>query len=120
MKNMTESKSSTTKNILCIKKKGFFGYPFVERAEGPDEDGIRWFTWYLEPNTNEYDQRMTVHMFAGDEIADIIIDEDIADDVADSALLYLSSRLRSVHLDVNRAVADTLFAITGNKHWLEV
>lgn len=92
---MTES-TSTGINILCIKKKGFFGYPYQENSGGYDEDGVRWWTWYLEPNTDDYTQRMMAFMYSGICFQDILIDEDIADDVADSTVQYLLSRLRGV------------------------
>ena len=117
---MTTSTSTGTKAILCIKVKGFLGGNHVYRAEGPDEDGIKWITWYLEKNTDDYSQLETAYYFAGDQLHDILIDDDVADEVSDRALEYLATRMRSASIKPNRTFLRTMFCATGDTRYLEM
>jgi hypothetical protein len=94
---MTTSISTETKNVIQIKLKGFFGGLDVDRSAGYDEDGIRHWTWWIEKNMCEDAQMAVVYRcFSAHNFADIIIDTDVVDEVSDSAILFLVSRLRRV------------------------
>lgn len=87
---MTTSTYETRISILSVKKKGYFGYPFLTDSKEPDEDGVRHVTWYLEPNTPFPEQIHMAHRIAVKSINDVYIDEDIADDVSDEALMVIA------------------------------
>jgi len=87
---MTELTYVTLISILSIKKKGYFGYPFLTDSKEPDEDGIRHITWYLEPNTSGHEQVHMAHRIAMKSVNDVYIDSDIVDDVCDEALMVIA------------------------------
>lgn len=76
--------------LLSIKKKGYFGYPYLTDSKIADEDGVRHITWYLEPNTPIHEQIHMAHRIAMKHVGDVYIDEDIVDDVCDEALMVIA------------------------------
>jgi hypothetical protein len=118
---MTTSTLTTTKNILHIRMKGLQSQPDFERAEGPDEDGVVWITWYLEKNTCDERQKELIWKVAGLSLQDILIDDDIADEVSDHALLRLASRLRGTQHEMikpSQNMIDQCFCASGNTAFL--